>query len=90
VEILRGDASRQLLPPIPLDPDQPTPLTESTRNANIAVLDVGALTNHYLPYSNMVRCTAIDLNPCHPTVTKMVNQSINRILLTPCACIGFL
>ena len=42
------------------------PVFSSTHR--IRMLDVGALTNHYLPYSSEIDCTAIDLNPQHPSV----------------------
>eukprot|EP00698_Gefionella_okellyi_P013094 TRINITY_DN3564_c0_g1_i2.p1 TRINITY_DN3564_c0_g1~~TRINITY_DN3564_c0_g1_i2.p1 ORF type:complete len:184 (-),score=26.74 TRINITY_DN3564_c0_g1_i2:292-843(-) len=38
--------------------------------APVSVLDVGALTNHYLPYQSWIKSTAIDLEPRHPTVRR--------------------
>eukprot|EP00808_Paulinella_micropora_P013000 g57503.t1 len=35
------------------------------------LLDVGALTNHYLPYESWISCIPIDLNPRHVSVHKM-------------------
>jgi len=46
----------------------PEPLFSSTNR--VRLLDVGAITNHYLPYASQIDCTAIDLNPQHPSVEK--------------------
>jgi hypothetical protein len=43
------------------------------------LLDVGAITNHYLPYSNYIDCTAIDLEPQHESVLKKDFFELNPI-----------
>lgn len=35
------------------------------------LLDVGGITNHYLPYSSLVDCMSIDINPQHESVLRM-------------------
>ena len=58
----------------PLGPALPVPShndhDSKARVARLRLLDVGALTNHYLAYADLIECTAIDLNPMHPSVVK--------------------
>lgn len=44
------------------------PLYANSEATNIKLLDVGSLTNHYLPFKRNIACTAIDLNPQHSSV----------------------
>eukprot|EP00474_Spongospora_subterranea_P003718 CRZ04176.1 hypothetical protein [Spongospora subterranea] len=40
------------------------------RQDKYRLLDVGALSNHYLPYSSWIDCTAMDLKPRHSSVLE--------------------
>lgn len=53
------------------------------------LLDVGALTNHYINYADSLETTAIDLNPWHESVKKLdfLDNECLMELSTPFDCI---
>jgi len=57
--------------PLPPVAASTSPSATFSATHRIRLLDVGSLSNHYLPYSDLIDCTAIDLNPQHPSVKKM-------------------
>ena len=54
-------------------PDTPPPALPSTLSTHPRprVLDIGAITNHYLPYTAWLDVLPIDLHPLHPSVVQM-------------------
>ena len=46
------------------------------------LLDVGAMTNHYLPYAHLIDVLPIDISPQHPSVLHMVPHT-QRTVPTP-------